>query len=436
VICTAFTGIAASLLVGGGQTIHSKFKLPIPTELDSVSFVQMQSLYARSLRNADLIIIDEASMVSRPVLECIDRLCKDLTGQRNIPFGGKVVLLTGDFRQCLPVCDNIEAGIQLCLKNSDLWQRFDRMSLIQNMRADPDELEFKEWLMEIGEGRSRVYDQNFLIRLPDRIICDGNLVDEVFGRGEINIEDPNTIHNVILTPTNKDSLEINDVILNRVPGQVFEYLSTTRVLRRNTVPQAGQQQPRPQQQAQQNEENNLYDDDFPLNSAQDLTPSGYPPHRLRLKVGAIVILLKNWSLAEGLCNGTRLRVDNCYEHSIRCTILTGPQAGEQFTFCRTTFNPTYESDHVLLQRFQFPFRLAFSITINKSQGQTFNRVGLLLVRPVFSHGQLYVAASRVRNFNSLRVLVQEIERGADRQGRLAEFGDGVFSNNVVYRNVL
>ena len=70
-----------------------------------------------------------------------------------------------------------------------------------------------------------------------------------------------------------------------------------------------------------------------------------------------------------------------------------------------------------------------------SQAQMFNRVGLFLVNPVFSDGQLFVSSSRVRNFNSIKVFVQDIEHGSNRQGKQTQFGEGVFSKNVVYREV-
>ncbi|CAF1094812.1 unnamed protein product [Brachionus calyciflorus] len=73
-IPTAFTGIAAALLIGGGQTLHSKFRIPIPTDLNSVSRIQADSEQAQMLRECKLFIIDEASQVSRAMLECIDRL--------------------------------------------------------------------------------------------------------------------------------------------------------------------------------------------------------------------------------------------------------------------------------------------------------------------------------------------------------------------------
>lgn len=159
-IATAFTGIASSLLIGGGRTMHSRFKIPIPTYLGVTSSINVHSEQAQELRQCRLFVVDEASMVSRAMLECVDRLLRDIMQQPNVPFGGKPILLTGDFRQCCPVSDNenIEAGILMCLKNSPLWPLLTKLQLTENVRADPNEQEFKNWLMEIGEGQSRIYD--------------------------------------------------------------------------------------------------------------------------------------------------------------------------------------------------------------------------------------------------------------------------------------
>lgn len=339
----------------------------------------------------------------------------------NVPFGGKVMFLTGDFRQCAPVSDNenIEASVLMCLKNSELWPHFRRLALVENVRADPNEREFKNWLMEIGDGRSQIYDGQNLIRLPDRVVCRDNLIDDVFGRGMINLNEENRLNNAILCPTNKDSLEINEVILERIEGENHQYLSTTQLLDRETD--------------QVSEEN-----DEPIENALRATPRAFPPHILNLKIGAIVMLLKNWSIADGLCNGTRLRVVECNLNTVKCSVLNGPNQGQEYIFCRTEFRSPEYFPGTRMRRIQFPFRLAFAMTINKSQGQTFNRVGLLLRNPVFSHGQLYVAASRVRNFDSLRILVATIDLGANRQGELRGYDQdgGVYTKNVVFRELL
>lgn len=418
VVPSAFTGIAASLLVGGGRTLHSRFRLPIPIELGNTSNMNLNSPEANQLREARMFIIDEASMVSRAILECIDRLLKDVTQNYNVPFGGKVVLLTGDFRQCAPISDNdtIETCIQLCLKNSNLWHHFDRLALTQNVRADPNELEFKEWIMNVGNDRCRIYDGLNLIKIPDRLICHGNIINDTFGEGPIRLDERERLNNVILCPTNRDSLEINEVILNRLEGQSFEYMSRDEILERPN-------------RADQNRVT-------PIEQAYQRTPQGFPPHILRLKIGAVVILLKNWSLNDGLCNGTRLRVEQCNQNTVRCSIINGPNAGQQYTFCRTMFTPPLNETRLRFNRFQFPFRLAFSMTINKSQGQTFNRVGLLLRTPCFSHGQLYVAVSRVRNFDSLKILIETHDNGIHRQGELGGYDGGFYTKNVVYQEIL
>ncbi len=420
-IPTAFTGIAAALLIGGGQTLHSKFRIPIPTDLESISGIQADSDAANILRQCRLFIIDEASQVSIAILECIDRLLRDLMRRPNLPFGGKVVVLTGDFRQCGPVSDNpvIESSTRMCIKLSNLWPTFTQMGLIENVRAEPNEVEFKNWLLEVGEGRCRVYDGHQLIRLPQQVVCTGNLVNDIFGEGELLLNENNRYNRAILCPTNRDALEINEVILRRSPEPNRQMLSVTHLLDR------------------ENDDDDV-DNEDPIEDVLRRTPTNFPPHILNLKVGVPVMLIRNWSVSDGLCNGTRLIVTQINNHTVRCRVLNGPTANQEFNFCRTTFRSPLTEPGVRMRRVQFPFRLAFAMTINKSQGQTFDMVGLLLRAPCFAHGQLYVATSRVRNFNSIRILVQDHLIGRDRQGELPglDADGGCYTKNVVFRAFL
>ena len=104
----------------------------------------------------------------------------------------------------------------------------------------------------------------------------------------------------------------------------------------------------------------------------------------------------------------------------------------------TEFRSNKNNAGVWLRRIQFPFRLSFAMTINKSQGQTFKNVGLLLRHPSCSHGQLNVAASRVRNFHSLCILVDTYLMSSNRQGllRLTSNDNGVNTKNVMFHEVL
>ena len=103
---------------------------------------------------------------------------------------------------------------------------------------------------------------------------------------------------------------------------------------------------------------------------------------------------KNQDLKKGLCNGTRLVIRQLHNNIIDAEVLTGVAVGNRVLIPRLQLAPSDTGMPFTLCRRQFPLRLAYSMTINKAQGQTFEKVGLYLQRPYFSHGQLYVAFSR------------------------------------------
>jgi hypothetical protein len=121
-----------------------------------------------------------------------------------------------------------------------------------------------------------------------------------------------------------------------------------------------------------------------------ITLPGMPPHRLALKVGMPVILLRNLDASSGLCNGTRLII----RRLIVAEIVGGSHAGTVLNIPRITTLSTRNRWPFTLLRRQFPVQVAFTMTINKAQGQTMGIVGIYLPEPIFTHGQLYVAFSR------------------------------------------
>ncbi|RYR00011.1 hypothetical protein Ahy_B07g088060 [Arachis hypogaea] len=123
--------------------------------------------------------------------------------------------------------------------------------------------------------------------------------------------------------------------------------------------------------------------------------SGLPPHKLVLKVGTPVMLLWNIDQTNGLSNGTRMQVRRMGNHAIECKILTSNKAGSIVLIPRQNLIPNNETLPVMFQRRQFPIIMSFAMTIDKSLGQTLSKVGIYLPRPVFTHGQLYVALSRI-----------------------------------------
>ncbi|XP_026459471.1 ATP-dependent DNA helicase PIF7-like [Papaver somniferum] len=177
---------------------------------------------------------------------------------------------------------------------------------------------------------------------------------------------------IILSPRNEDVHKINLEALGNLQGEAYTYLAADKMIRDD------------------HGRNSRFTTEF-LNN---LNPPGSPPFKLDIKVGCPVMLLRNLAPKEGMCNGTRLVVTRCGRYVIEAKIITGEKAGEIVFIPRITFQPSPSELDIQMERRQFPIRVAYAMTINKSQGQSVKYVGIDLRTPVFSHGQLYVALSR------------------------------------------
>lgn len=171
---------------------------------------------------------------------------------------------------------------------------------------------------------------------------------------------------------------------------------------------------------------------YPMEFLHSLTPMGMPPHALNLKHGCCVMLLRNLNPKYGLCNGTRLIVESLGSNMIECSIFTGSRRGKKVFIPRVNLDCKNKDLPFTLKRRQFPLRLAYSMTITKSQGQTFERIGVCLPETVFTHGQLYTAFSRVKSKDGLFVQL----RSSSRQGKLFENDPGTYTYNCVFKEIL
>jgi ATP-dependent exoDNAse (exonuclease V) alpha subunit len=185
---------------------------------------------------------------------------------------------------------------------------------------------------------------------------------------------------------------------------------------------------------------NYYPEEF-LNT---LTPNGLPPHVLKLKIGCPVILLRNIDPANGLCNGTRLIIRGFQKNTIDTEIVLRQHARKQVFLPRVPLSPS--DDEIFPFQFkqkQFPIRLSFAMTVNKTQGQTIPNVMVYLPEPVFSHGQLYVALSRATARSNIRILDVSAtekdmnkEKGKGEGKRKKKLAKDIFAKNIVYKEVL
>ena len=130
-------------------------------------------------------------------------------------------------------------------------------------------------------------------------------------------------------------------------------------------------------------------------------------HRILLRAFASIILLRSLDPTQGMCNGSRLSVRAFLNHVIDAEIATGIHRGKRVFIPRILMMPSETDFPFVLKRKQFLIHPAFCITINKGQGQSLESVGIFLPSPdaIFSHGQLYVALSRVQNPRGLKVMV-------------------------------
>jgi hypothetical protein len=139
-----------------------------------------------------------------------------------------------------------------------------------------------------------------------------------------------------------------------------------------------------------------------------LNEPGIPPHKLQVKVGTICSIMRNMSIDEGLVKNARVRVLELRRHIVRVELLHSPSfSTDNRTFylprINFDFRPLYTSWTV--ERRQLPLRLAYSTTFNSCQGLTLDKVVLDLREPVFAHGQLYNALSRIRQGYDIRILL-------------------------------
>lgn len=364
-VVLAPTGIAALNIQG--QTIHSFFKLP-------QGFLHEQSRISpvEELNHIDGILIDEISMVRADVFETIDKICKQSLDSSDT-FGGLQIVMFGDVFQIRPV---VKPEFQKVLS-----ARFGEGFFFETQA-------FQEGNFEVIELREqmRFQDMEFFQALERVRVGEVSGQDlEYFNRRVVETFDDDCL---ILTPRRATANQINKQKLDELPTQLFTFKGELK-LDSDALDQAP-------------EIKTFYD----LNRLRKDLPT---PQDLSLKKDAQVVMLNNhpndiWR------NGTVCKIaDISYDHiSVEIRGITYDVEPHVWQWIYYKYDPkTNQVQEIPFASFrQYPLALGWAMTIHKAQGLTLNKVAIYNDQPMFAHGQLYVALSRVRRLEDLFLLCE------------------------------
>ena len=348
------TGIAA--IAVGGQTMHSFFGFPFQT-IGPHTRLDVLPEKKALLNEVDTIIVDEASMVRSDMVDGMDRYLR-MAFETNMAFGGKQVVFVGDLFQLPPVVKQGSADAEML---RDLYGPglpfFYKAFVLKRMNLP--KIEFQKVY--------RQSDEDFLTILNKMRNGEVKSEDLALLNEHVGTEENNEDFSVTLTSFNYMAEKINEQKLNEIEEEEFLYRAEIK-------------------------------DEFKNNDAP-------VPEVLRLKVGAQVIFCRN-NPNSGYMNGTIAKVSALEENKILVRLENGGEI-EVYKVSWENVQSQYNRDtrkmeSTIIGSFtQYPIKLAWAITIHKSQGMTFDRMHFDLSRGTFQAGQAYVAISRMRSLEGL-----------------------------------
>lgn len=342
---TASTGIAATHI--RGRTIHSWSGVGVQTDIDEDGFRKLAKnrMAVRRIREAKVLVIDEISMLDARAFSIIERMCRQARGGGSLPFGGLQVILVGDFFQLPPVSKEGESRFAF---ESSAWEALAPVTCYLSEQYRQEDAELLEILSAIRRGEIAKEHRE---RLSGRIIGPDEYPDEDLPR---------------LFTHNCDVDRMNEETLARLPGRAKIFQMATRGATK------------------------------PLSV---LIHGCLSPERLELKEGASVMFTKNAS-DRSYVNGT-------------LGVVTGFDTDTKYPIVRTRDGDSIlaepeewvieEGEEIVARIRQIPLRLAWAMTVHKSQGVSLDAAVMDLSR-VFEYGQGYVALSRVRRLSGLTLL--------------------------------
>ena len=408
VLCVAATAIAASQFPGG-RTAHSQFKIPVSDgerrpDAKVVCTLQHESGQADFLKSVDLIVWDEILNQHGADVVAVDELLQELKGNTR-PFGGIPVLFGGDVRQIPPIVQNssqAEHIVAATVLRTNVWRQLAKHELVKPVR-DAEDPTYSAYVDSLGDGTAVPVEYQGTIRcetnatrvgLPPSlhghtgvVYTEDALIDATYGSNlhRLNTHPQDYVKHAIMCTTNHRVKEFNSRIVERMaPPGVRSCLSLDCI-----------------------------------DNGDDMHPEvidmighrpGVPEHELVLFPGAIVRVMRNFSVSHGLLNGTRCKVAFVDANVVGLFVIGRkvlPHT-KPFLIPRIKFKERlkqFDSRSVHVYRMQFPLTLAYAMTYNKSQGLTMDKIGIDVREPSFSHGHTYVAFGRARRRSDVVVLI-------------------------------
>lgn len=386
-VTLAPTGVAA--YNAHGQTIHSFFGFSFGPQVPG-EFPRIREEKRKIMNNIDAIIIDEVSMVRCDIVDAMDRVLR-MVRKSSEPFGGLQMIFVGDMFQLEPITLQEDRNILRRFYKDDCYY-FYKASVIQ--RYSLPKIEFK-----------RIYRQRdpvFIDMLEHvRKGCVTALDLQKLNSRYVFEDERNPKMKITLTTTNRMAEEINDTKLNQLEGEEKTY---TAIIQGDIKSCAGVAQ-----------------------------------ETLTLKVGAQVMLTRN-DLERRWVNGTLATVESMDDEKVKVRLDNG-STYEITTVKWDSIEYKYNNDTKELEQeivgyiIQMPLKLAWAITIHKSQSLTFDRVAIDLGAGAFSNGQTYVALSRCRTLEGLELLTPISAHSVKVSNDVINFASDFNDNETIEREL-